>query len=143
MRTYRRDEDDKEVVDAIDTAFGLERDLQMALRHNIDELEPGLTITDGGREQTVDSGRIDITCTDEQGGTVVIELKAGTADRDAMGQILSYIGDHGGNTRVRGILVAHDFTDRAIAATRAATTVRLVRYGFRFTFDPVALARER
>ena len=131
-------------MDAIDTAFGLERDLQMALRHNIDQLEPGLTITDGGREQTVNSGRIDITCTDEQGGTVVIELKAGTADRDAMGQILSYIGDlTDGNTRVRGILVAHDFTDRAIAAARAATTVRLVRYGFRFTFDPVALARER
>jgi hypothetical protein len=56
-----------EVADAVDTAFGLERDLQMALRQNIEQLEPGLTITDGAREQTVASGRIDITAQDRDG----------------------------------------------------------------------------
>ena len=83
-----------EVASAVDTAFSLERDLQLALRRSIEQLEPGLMIIDGDREQTVPSrGRIDITARDERGTTVVIELKAGTADRDAIGQILSYMGE--------------------------------------------------
>ena len=72
--------------------FGLERDLQMALRANIEQLEPALTITDGGSERIVESGRIDITARDKDGCTVVIELKTGVADRDAVGQIRSYMG---------------------------------------------------
>jgi hypothetical protein len=32
-----------EVARAVDTAFGLERDLQLALRRNIEQLEPGFT----------------------------------------------------------------------------------------------------
>jgi RecB family endonuclease NucS len=35
------------------------------------------------------SGQIDITARDKAGSTVVIELKAGPADRDAVRQILS------------------------------------------------------
>jgi hypothetical protein len=41
MGTYESEENETEVADAIDTAFGLERDLQMALRRNIDQLERG------------------------------------------------------------------------------------------------------
>jgi len=49
----------------------------------------------------------------------VIELKAGPADRDAMGQILSYIGDLiEASTRVCGIVVAREFSSWAIAAAR-------------------------
>jgi len=82
-----------EALDAVETTFGLERDLQAALRKNIDQLEPGLSITDGGKEKQVASGRVDITAQDKQGSTVVIELKAGTADRETVGQILGYMGD--------------------------------------------------
>jgi hypothetical protein len=128
-----------EVASAVDTAFGLERDLQLALRRSIEQLELGLMITDGDREQTVPSGRIDITARDERGTTVVIELKAGSADRDAIGQILSYIGDLADRTtQVRGILVAREFSARAVAAARAAPNIRLVQYGFRFTFETIA-----
>jgi hypothetical protein len=128
-----------EVASAVDTAFGLERDLQLALRRSIEQLEPGLTIIDGDREQTVPSGRIDITARDDRGTTVVIELKAGAADRDAIGQIMSYIGDlTDRTTQVRGILVAREFSARAVAAARAAPNIRLVQYGFRFTFETVA-----
>jgi hypothetical protein len=127
-----------EVASAVDTAFGLERDLQLALRRSIEQLEPGLTIIDSDREQTVASGRIDITSRDQR-GTVVIELKAGAADRDDIGQILAYMGDLIENeARVRGILVAREFTPRAVSAARAAANVRLVQYGFRFTFETVA-----
>jgi RecB family endonuclease NucS len=67
---------DEIVGDAIETTFGLERDLQKALRDHIEQLEPGLTIIDADKEQTVSSGRMDITARDRAGATVVIELKA-------------------------------------------------------------------
>jgi RecB family endonuclease NucS len=141
MGTYRSGEaaEAEAVADAVDTAFGLERDLQLALRRSIEQLEPGLTIIDGDREQTVASGRIDITAQDAGGTTVVIELKAGAADRDAVGQILGYMGDlMDQEKRVRGILVAREFAPRAISAARAAPNVRLVSYGFRFTFQTMS-----
>jgi Endonuclease NucS len=135
MGTYGGDgapEAEAEVASAVDTAFGLERDLQLALRRNIEQLEPGLAIIDGDREQTVPSGRIDITARDQAGTTVVIELKAGSADRDAIGQILSYVGDLADREKdVRAILVAREFSARAVAAGKAAPNIRLVQYGFR------------
>jgi hypothetical protein len=38
----------------------------MVLRRSIEQLEPGLTIIDGDREQTVASARIDITTGSQQ-----------------------------------------------------------------------------
>jgi hypothetical protein len=60
MGTYGRDDDpletEAEIADAVDAAFGLERDLQLALRRNIEQLEPSLTIIDGDREQPFHPG---------------------------------------------------------------------------------------
>src|SRR5262245_28270957 len=139
IRDRKVDDEADEIADAIGTSFGLERDLQMALRGNIEQLEPGLTISDGGKEQTVPSGRIDITAQDRDGATVVIELKAGEADRDAVAQSLAYMGDLMVNEKsVRGILIAGDFTPRAVAAARAAGKIQLIRYGIKFSFAPVS-----
>jgi hypothetical protein len=55
--------------------FSLERDLQVVLRRSIAQLEPGLTIIDGGVEPSVPSGRIDILAEDRAGARVVIELR--------------------------------------------------------------------
>jgi endonuclease len=119
------------------TTFGLERDLQKWLRRNIADLERELSITDEGHERKVASGFIDITGRDRDGAAVVIELKAGTADRDALGQILAYMGDLMTTEKsVRGILIASEFTPRAIAAARATRNVQLIRYGIRFSFAP-------
>jgi len=98
----------EEALTALTTTFGLERDLQKVLRDNIDQLEPGLKITDGNKERRVPSGYIDITAEDKDGAFVVIELKAVEADRDAVGQLLAYMGDLMGDEHkvVRGILVA-------------------------------------
>lgn len=142
MGTYSESSEDAdpeaEVASAVDTAFGLERDLQMALRRSIEQLETGLTIIDGDREQTVASGRIDITARDREGVVVVIELKVGAADRDAIGQLLAYMGDlMDDGASVRGILVAREFAPRAVSAARAVPNLRLVRYGFQFTFEAV------
>jgi len=137
MRTDRPNDEAAEVADAIDTTFGLERDLQDALLKNICQLEEGLSVTADAKEYSVPAGRIDILATDAHQRRVVIELKAGTADREAIGQILSYMGDlqlADAKIPVRGILVAADFTARAIAAARAVPNIELRTYTFKFSF---------
>ncbi len=118
--------------------IGLERDMQAALRIEIDQLEPGLTITDDGAERSVDSGFIDITARDSSGKTVVIELKAGIAGQRAIAQILSYMGDVAAeqeDSNVRGILVASNFDAKAKAAARMVPSLLLRKYSVRFTFS--------
>ena len=118
-------------------SFGLERDLQNALRDNIAQLDPGLRITDGGSEKTVDAGRIDITAEDGEGNIVVIELKAGTAQSDAITQLLAYMGtiENPDGNLVRGILVANDFAPRVAQAARAVPGISLKAYSFQFSFQ--------
>lgn len=116
--------------------FGLERDLQRALRLNIGQLEPGLQIIDGGGERNVAAGRIDITAEDGKGQLVVIELKAGTAQSDSITQVLSYMGSIDAEGRpVRGILVAHDFHERVVHAAKAVPNLSLKAYSFQFSFE--------
>jgi hypothetical protein len=118
--------------------IGLERDMQSALRVNIHQLEPGLTIVDEGAERSVDSGFIDITAKDSAGAIVVIELKAGPAGQRAVGQILSYMGDVSAeeeSSNVRGILIASDFDSKAKAAARIVPSLQLRRYNVKFTFS--------
>jgi hypothetical protein len=66
---------DEVIGDAIETTFGLERDLQRALRDHIDQLEPGLSLIDDGKERKVAAGFIDITARDRGGATVVNRTK--------------------------------------------------------------------
>jgi RecB family endonuclease NucS len=117
--------------------IGLERDMQAALRINIHQLESGISVIDDGAERSVDSGFIDITARDISGAVVVIELKAGRAGRDAVGQILSYMGDialEDDGVKVRGILVASDFDCKARAAARMVPNLILRKYSVQFTF---------
>ena len=71
------------------------------------------------------------------GTVVVIELKTGTARREAIGQILSYMGDvaEEESGRVRGILVAGEFDERARAAARVVPSLSLRRYRVTFEFS--------
>lgn len=116
--------------------LSLERDMQAALRRNIASLDPALKIIDDGAERAVSSGLIDITCEDGN-SFVVVELKAGKADSRAIGQILGYMGDlqeEEGGKPVRGILVAHDFDQRARSAARVVPTLTLKKYAIEFKF---------
>lgn len=116
--------------------FSLERDMQAALRRNIASLDPALKIIDDGAERAVSSGLIDITC--EDGNSIVaVELKAGKADSRAIGQILGYMGDlqeEEGGKPVRGVLVAHDFDQRAKSAARVVPALTLKKYAIKFKF---------
>jgi hypothetical protein len=135
--TETRGEEDSETES--DITFGLERDLQTALRGNIEQLESGLKIADDGKERTTDAGRIDICATDCNGTPVVIELKAGIASPDVIAQVLAYMSAVSGdsNKLVRGIVVAGDFHKRVILAARAVPNLELKKYSYRFSFAPV------
>ena len=138
---YRRIDQGTEIEDVIEEAeelkFGLERDLQAALRRNIEQLEPGLKTIDGDSERKVEAGRIDITAQDRDGKLVVIELKAGTAGPDSIPQILAYMGSlqSEGQGPLRGILVAGDFHRKVILAAQAVPNLQLKRYSFSFSFE--------
>jgi hypothetical protein len=119
--------------------FGLERDMQAALRKNIEALEAGLQITDDGAERAVFSGFIDILCVDSGGVPTVIELKAGKTDARVVGQVLGYMGDliHEDDAKhVRGIIVAHEFDKRTVSASRAIPNLKLFKYSIAFKFEP-------
>lgn len=112
----------------------VEREIQRAIRANIDSLESGLQIADDGKELTVNyggdsqPGHIDITAKDKTGATVVIELKREKAGRRAVGQVLGYMGALMNHTKkVRGILVAKKFSPQGEAAARAVPSLRLVK----------------
>jgi hypothetical protein len=117
--------------------FGLEKDLQTALRASLEDLEPGLVVADGGSEQKVEAGFIDILARDTSGAWVVIELKADVSRPAAVAQVLAYMGcvaaDNGGD--VRGILVAADHDPRVEFAARAVPNLELKRYRYRFEFN--------
>lgn len=118
--------------------FELERNLQDSLRNQIGQLERGLVVVDDGDERSVESGFIDILARDASGALVVIELKAGTAKRDAVGQITGYMGDlmaEEPDTHIRGILVAADFDKSCQSGVRAIPALKLKRYRFSFTFE--------
>jgi endonuclease len=129
------------VEDDLGQRVGLERDMQAALRKDIEQLEEGLVVIDDGAERFVESGRIDITARDASGAIVVIELKAGSARQGAVAQILSYMGDvavEDPGQKVRGILIASDFDKKAVAAARMAPGLSLRTYGVRFNFSKVS-----
>jgi hypothetical protein len=101
-----------------------EHRLQGVLRNNLDKLEPGLVAIDDGRE---DENR-DITAKDQAGNTVIIELWAGTAGQEKIIQLQVYMGEMKAAKNpsgLRGILVARDFSDKAVAAASVVPDIML------------------
>lgn len=125
---------DGEKADLVHLKFGLERDMQLALRGDIHQLNRALRIVDEGKERVVAAGRIDILAEDDQ-GFVVIELKAGEAPETIITQILSYIESLKRETGrpARGIVIAREFSTRVRLAS-AAAGLQLLTYEHRFTF---------
>lgn len=134
---------DDDVIEKIDASISLEKDLHSYLATRVGEIENGLVLAEYGVEYQTEAGRIDILAKDEQGRPVVIELKAGEAKDNALGQLLGYMGcivaespihEH----EVRGILVASDFAPRVIFAAKGLPTIKLIRYRVSFELQEVA-----
>jgi len=135
--TELEDAGEEDLIEAEEITFGLERDLQSALRANIESLERGLKILDNGKERITVAGRIDITAQDIDGNIVIIELKAGEAKPEIIAQVLSYmtaVAEEDGKP-VRGILVAGDYHKKVILAARAIPNLKIKRYSFQFSFE--------
>jgi RecB family endonuclease NucS len=125
--------------ESFEVTFGLEKDLQAALRCNIEQLEQGLVIIDGGAERTTKAGRLDILAQDNDENLVVIELKPGRAPSGSIEQVLSYMSavEEEDGKSVRGLIVAGAFSDRIIFAARAIPNLNLVTYSFQFSFSTI------
>jgi DNA-binding transcriptional MerR regulator len=131
------------VEEAIDTSLSLEADLEEALATNLAQLEKGLRLYEeqsaGGRQfDAKAAGRIDLLAVDSQQNLVVVELKAGDADRQVCGQIQAYMGwvkaNLAGAKGVRGIIVAHEFTERSKLAATVVPGLSLKKYRVNFVF---------
>ncbi|MGI0029308.1 MAG: endonuclease NucS domain-containing protein [Nitrososphaera sp.] len=144
------DEEQPEVdtsTDALDTSLSLEIDLENSLAGDLSRLEPGLRIYKeqglfGRQVDAQAAGRIDILAVDRDEQFVVIELKAGEADRQVCGQVQAYMGwvkQRFPGRSVRGIIVANEFTDRAGLAASVVPGLSLVRYRVTFSFEAVDL----
>jgi hypothetical protein len=144
------EEPDEEAADDIEDAFAsvalLELHLQDYLFHNWRRVFPELQLYGGGqgrefRTTSPEVGVIDFLCTDRQGDFVVIETKRDTPDRQAVGQILTYLGwvrqmlCRDGKT-VRGILIANDATERLRMAVAAVPNLELYLYEISFQLSP-------
>lgn len=81
-----------EIEETIEASLSLEKDLHSYLAARIEKIERGLNIVDDGVEFQTDAGRIDILAKDRNDHLVVIELKAGKAKDNALGQIIGYMG---------------------------------------------------
>lgn len=125
--------------EAFEITFGLERDLQAALRRNISVLENGLVVIDNGRERNTVAGRIDITARDNENRAVIIELKAVDAKPEVIAQTLAYMEAVRAedNCEVRGIIIASGFPERVKLAARQIQNLKLFDYRFQFNFNLV------
>ena len=126
------------MADAVEITFGLEKDMQQALRQNIAQLEPGLQVIDGGSERSVEAGFIDILARDANGHIVVIELKAVESKPEAVAQVLGYMGaiaEEEKQSTVRGYLIAADHPKRVRWAAKAVPNLELRTYTISFGFE--------
>lgn len=139
--------DDAGAEQAVETALNIEAELEDYVASHLEQIEPGLTPYEGtdARARQFDTGevgRLDLLATAKNGDLVVVELKAGEADDHACGQTLGYIvwvrENLANGRKVRGIIVANDFTARLKAAARAVSGLELTKYEVNFHFRRVS-----
>lgn len=126
------------ISESVDTSVSLERDLHLYFATRIGVIEEGLKLVEGGVEFQTDAGDVDLLAKDPEGCLVVIELKAGQARDNALGQLLGYMGCLVSSDQpVRGILVASAFETRVIYAAKGLPNVKLLEYELSFSLRQV------
>lgn len=132
------EEIDGEVEESIEASVSLERDLHSYLATRVSEIESGLSLVENGSEYQTEAGRIDLLARDENNRLVVIELKAGRAKDNALGQVLGYVGClSASESNVRGILIASGFDSRVVFAARGLSNIKLVKYQLSFNLQEI------
>ena len=137
-RNEEYDAEEIEVEESIEASVSLERDLHLYFAARVNEIESGLSLVENGSEYQTEAGRIDLLTRDEKNHLVVIELKAGKAKDNALGQVLGYIGClSASESNVRGILIASGFDSRVVFAARGLSNVKLVKYQLSFNLQEI------
>jgi len=137
-----KEDDEAEIEETIEASLSLEKDLHSYLAARVEKIEAGLSIVENGVEFQIDAGRIDILAKDRDNNLVVIELKAGKAKDNALGQIIGYMGcmttiEKFQDIPIRGILIASGFEQRVVYAAKALSNLKLVRYHLYFDFQEI------
>lgn len=124
------------IADNAASVFRYEKELQQAVRAQLQSLESGLIEDDGGYEAVLATGRSDILARDAQGVPVVIELKAGKCPSGAIEQVLGYAQDWAdkGEPNVRAMIVAGEFSARTLAAAKRIPGLELKTYQLQLAF---------
>jgi RecB family endonuclease NucS len=94
---------------------GVERDLQLLLADEPEQIEPGLRLVK--REWPTDVGPVDLMCRDEADGWVAVEIKrVGTIDAvEQLSRYLDCIRADPSRAACRGILAAQSIKPQAVA----------------------------
>ena len=121
-------------------SISFKRDLEAFIFENIESIEEGLKPYRGesGRQYTVESGRIDILATDKEDNFVVIELKADKGGDAVLTQTLAYMVDIekiAEQRKVRGIIIARDFSSKLVSAVSRVQDIKLMKYKVKFDFE--------
>lgn len=127
----------EESTSAAPVLFQVEKEMQIAVRKQLDHLEAGLSVDDGGNETVVVTGKIDIVARDKEKRLVVIELKAGLCPSGALEQVLGYAEALSEERKepVRAYLIAGEFSDRTRTAARRVKDLELRTYEFSIKFN--------
>ncbi len=112
-----------------------ERIIEEVLAGNLEVIEEGLELV--ARQYSIPNGRIDILARDKQGRLVVIEVKSGLADDATLTQLLYYMSMIGKGRRVRGIIVAEEFTHKLVHAANSLENINLVKIKPKITIEVV------
>src|SRR5215468_4796938 len=104
---------------------GVERDLQLLLADDPEQIEPGLRLVK--REWPTDVGPVDLMCRDDADGWVAVEIKrVGTIDAvEQLTRYLDCIRVDPARTECRGILAAQQLKPQAVTLA-AARGIRCV-----------------
>jgi hypothetical protein len=128
-------EDLEDIDDTTETNFTYERDLQSALVQQIDKLFPSYTIfgkNNEGREYSIDGKRIDILLENKSSNELlVIELKAGLAKKDVLGQIAEYLGKlykKFPDRKITGIIIAGEIDESLKDACIPFPNIKTMKY---------------
>lgn len=131
-----------ELADRASDSFALEAHLRDYLAKHLDRVEQGLDLYidddgSGGVEFRTDIGIIDILCTDQDDGFLVIELKVSRGPDDVAGQVLRYVNwvrRHIANgRRVRGLIIARSISEKILYSIESDPLVSAREYELAFS----------
>ncbi len=117
------------------------KNLRKNLRRDIAQLEPGLKLfQEEGLDSLMEATKIDILAKDVKDNLVVIKLRGDITQISTLSQILNSmasIKNELGERNIRGLIVAKDFDNEILLASRKVSNVSLVKYKVKFDFEVV------